>query len=77
MASSPLIRGGVALVVIASSLSSSWRRRPHCNGVLVIIDVITLVARWQAGIAAVDAQVSFPLSQWQLLLLSRWHHRLC
>jgi hypothetical protein len=48
MASSPLIRDGVvALVVIASSLSSSWRYRLHRNGVLVIIDVIALVARWQ------------------------------
>jgi hypothetical protein len=71
MASSPLIRDGVvALVVIASSLSSSLRRCPHRNGILVIIDVIALVARWQAGIAAINAQASLPLLQWQLLLSS-------
>jgi hypothetical protein len=78
MASLPLIRDGVvALVVIASLLSSSWRRHPHRNGILIIIDVIALMARWQAGIAAVNAQASLPLSQWQLLLSSRWRHRLC
>jgi hypothetical protein len=69
MALLPLIRNGVvALVVIALLLSSSWRCCPHCNGIFVIIDVIALVAHWQAGIAAVDAQVSLPLLQWQMLL---------
>jgi hypothetical protein len=64
MASLPLICDGVvALVVIASSLSSSWHCCPHCNGVLVIIDIITLVACWQAGIVAVDVQASLPLLQ--------------
>jgi hypothetical protein len=62
--------GVVALVVIASLLSSSWGCCPHCNGVLVIIDIIALVACWQAGIVAVNAQASLPLSQWQLLLSS-------
>jgi hypothetical protein len=71
MASSPLICDGVvALIVIASSLSSSWHCCPHCNGIFVIIDIIALVACWQAGIVAVDAQASFTLSQWQLLLSS-------
>jgi hypothetical protein len=71
MASLPLICDGVvALVVIASSLSSSWHCYPHCNGVLVIINIIALVACWQAGIVAVDAQASLPLLQWQLLLSS-------
>jgi hypothetical protein len=62
MALLPLICDGVvALVVIASLLSSSWQCCPHCND--VIIDVIALVACWQAGIAAVDAQASLLLSQ--------------
>jgi hypothetical protein len=57
MALLPLIPNGVvALVVIALVPSSSWHRCPHHNGVVVIIDVIALVTRWQAGIAAVDAQ---------------------
>jgi hypothetical protein len=78
MAPSPLIRDGVvALVVIASSLSSSWRRRPHRYSILVIINVIALVACWQAGITAVNAQASLPLSQWQLLLSSQWRHHRC
>jgi hypothetical protein len=69
MALLPLICNGVvALVVIALLLSSSWHCCPHCNGILVIIDVIALVAHWQAGIAAIDVQVSLPLPQWQLLL---------
>jgi hypothetical protein len=68
MALSPLICDGVvALVVIALLLSSSWHCCPHCNGVLIIIDVITLVACRQAGIAAINVQASLPLSQWQLL----------
>jgi hypothetical protein len=67
----PLICDGVvALVMIALLLSSSWGCCPHCNGIIVIIDVITLVACWQASIAAVDTQAYLPLSQWQLLLLS-------
>jgi hypothetical protein len=78
MASSPLIRDGVvALIVIASLPSSSWHRCPHCNGVLVIIHVIALVARWQTGIAAVNAQASLPLLRWQMLLSSLWRHRRC
>jgi hypothetical protein len=58
----PLIRNGiVALIVIALSPSSSWRCCPHCNCVLVIINVIALVARWQAGIAAVNVQAYLPV----------------
>jgi hypothetical protein len=54
MALSPLIRDGVvALVVMALSPSSSWHCCPHCNGIVFIINVITLIARWQAGISAV------------------------
>jgi hypothetical protein len=64
MASSPLIRDGVvALAVIALLLSSSCHCCPHCNDVVVIIDVIALVACLQAGIAAVNEQVSLPLSR--------------
>jgi hypothetical protein len=59
----PLIRDGVvALVVIVSLPSSSWCPCPHRNGVVVIIDAIALVARRQAGIAAVNAQASLPVS---------------
>jgi hypothetical protein len=58
----PLICNGVvALIVIVSLPSSSWRCCPHSNGVVVIINVIALVACRQAGIAAV-AQVSLPVS---------------
>jgi hypothetical protein len=78
MALLPLIRNSVvAIVVIALSPSSSWCCCPHCNGVVVIINVIALVAHWQAGIAAIDAQGSLPLLRWQLLLLSRWCHCCC
>jgi hypothetical protein len=57
MALSPLIHDGVvALIVIALLLSSSWCYCPHCNGVVIIINVIVLIARRQAGITAVDAQ---------------------
>jgi hypothetical protein len=67
----------VALVVIALLLSSSWHCCPRCNGVIVIINVITLVAHQQAGIATVDAQESLLLLQWQLLLSSQWSHHHC
>jgi hypothetical protein len=64
MALLPLIRDGVvALVVIALLLSSSWQCCPHCNGVVVIIDVIVLVTCWQAGTAVIDAQASLPMSR--------------
>jgi hypothetical protein len=75
MVSLPLICGGVvALVTITSLPSSSWCHSPHSNGVVMIIDVIALVARWQAGIAAINVQVYLPVSRWQMLLSSRWRH---
>jgi hypothetical protein len=62
MALPPLIHDGVvALVVIALPPSSSWCHRPHHNGIVVIIDVIALVDQWQAGIVAINAQVSLLL----------------
>jgi hypothetical protein len=54
----------VALIMMVLLPSSSWHPHPCCNGVVVIIDVIALVACWQAGVVAVDAQVSLPLLQW-------------
>jgi hypothetical protein len=79
MASSPLIvyNGVVALIVIALLPSLSWCCCPHCNRVVIIIDVIALIACWQAGITAVNAQASLPLLRWQMLLLSQWHHHHC
>ncbi len=78
MALPPLIRDGVvALVVIALLPSSSWHHFPHPNCVIVIIDDIALIICWQAGIAAVDLQVYLPVSRWQMLLSSRWHHCRC
>jgi hypothetical protein len=75
MASLPLIRNSVvALVVIALLPSSSWRCCPHCNGAIFAIDVIALIAHWQAGITAINVQASLPLLQWQLLLSSRWRN---
>jgi hypothetical protein len=72
MALSPLICDCVvALIMMALLPSSSWRCCPCCNGVIVIIDVFALVAHWQAGVIAANAQGSSPLLQWQLLLLSR------
>jgi hypothetical protein len=61
MASLPFIRNGVVtLVVIALLPSSSWRCCPYHNGIVVIIiNVIVLVTRQQARIAAVNAQASF------------------
>jgi hypothetical protein len=77
-ASWPLIRNGVvALIMIVSLPSSSWRCCPHCNGVDVIINVIALVTRRQAGIAAINVQRSLPVLQWQMLLLSQWRHCRC
>jgi hypothetical protein len=79
-ASSPLIHDSVvALVVIVSLPSSSWHCCSHCNGVVVIINVIALVARprRQAGITAVNAQASLPVSQWQILISSQWRHHHC
>jgi hypothetical protein len=62
IASLPLIHNSVvALVVIASLPSLSWRCCPCCNGVAIIINVIALVARRQAGITADNAQASLPL----------------
>jgi hypothetical protein len=78
MALLPLIHDGVvALVVMALLPSSSWRHCPCCNRIVVIINVIAHVAHWQAGVVVADAQVSLPLLQWQLLLLSQWHHCHC
>jgi hypothetical protein len=78
MALLPLIRDGVVdFVVIVLLPSSSWRYCPHCNGVVVIINVIALVTCRQAGIVAVDAQASLPLLQWQLLRSSQWRHCHC
>ncbi len=71
MALLPLIHNGIAALVMMVSLpSSSWRLCPHCNGVVVIINVIALIACRQAGVIAIEVQASLPLSQWQLLLLS-------
>jgi hypothetical protein len=76
----PLIQDGiVALVAMTLLPSSSWRLCHCCNGVVVIIDVVALVARahhqagvvpLRDGIVAVNAQASLPLLQWQLSLLS-------
>jgi hypothetical protein len=55
--------GIVALIAVVLMLSSSWHCHPCHNCVIVIIDVVTLVARCQAGIIAVDAQASLPLLQ--------------
>jgi hypothetical protein len=67
----PLIRDGVvALFMIALLSSSSWCCCPQHNGVVVIIDLIALVARWQAGVAAINAQAYLPVSRRQMLLLS-------
>jgi hypothetical protein len=64
MALLPLIRiSFVALVTIALLLSSSWHCYPRCNGVVVIIDVVALIACRQAGVVAVDAQASLSLLQ--------------
>jgi hypothetical protein len=69
--------GVVALIGIELLPSSSWRSCPHCNGVIIIINVIALVARRQAGIAAINAQVYLTVLRWQMLLLSRWRHCPC
>jgi hypothetical protein len=69
--------GVAALVVIALLPSSSWHCCPHCNDVVVIIDVIALVVCRQTGIAAINVQASLSLLQWQLLLLSQWRHCHC
>jgi hypothetical protein len=72
MVSLPLIcNGAVALVAIALLLFPSWHHHPCPNGVIVITDVVALVACCQAGIIAVDAQVTSLLWQWQLLLSSQ------
>jgi hypothetical protein len=78
MALLPLIcDGAVALVMIVLLPPSSWHLCPHCNGVVVIINVIALVARRPPGIAAVNAQAYLPVLQWQTLLSSRWRHCRC
>jgi hypothetical protein len=78
MALLPLICGSfVALIVTALLLSSSWCCRPCCNGIIIIIDVISLAACQQAGIVTVNVQASLPLLQWRLLLSSPWRHCHC
>ncbi len=75
MALLPLIRDGiVALVATALLPSPSWHCRSCCNGVTVIINAQAFLPSLQwcccpccDGIVAVDAQVSLPLSQLQLL----------
>jgi hypothetical protein len=68
---SPLIHGSVvALVMIVLLLSSRWHSCPHCNGVIIIIDVIALVSCWQAGIAAVDAQAYLPVAMANVALVT-------
>jgi hypothetical protein len=57
-----ICNGVVALVVMALLTSSSWRHCPHCNGVVIVIAVIALVAHCQAGVIAIDAQASSSLS---------------
>jgi hypothetical protein len=54
----------VPLIAMALLPFSSWHHHPCCNGVVVIIDVIALVAHRQAGVVPGDAQASSPLSQW-------------
>ncbi len=52
----PLIRNGVvALVMMALLPSSSRHHCPCCNGIVVIIHVVALVAHHQAGVVAIDA----------------------
>jgi hypothetical protein len=78
MALLPLIHNGVvARIVMVSSPSSSWRCCPCCNDINIIINVVALVACCQAGIVAIDVQASLLLLQWQLSLLSQWHHHHC
>jgi hypothetical protein len=78
MASSLLIYDGiVALIAMVLLSSSSWHCCPCCNGIVVIINVVALVACHQAGIVAIDAQASSPLSWWQLSLLSWWQRCHC
>ncbi len=52
----------IALVVMMSLLSSSWHCCPCCNGVVIIINVVTLVACRQAGVVAINAQAPLLLS---------------
>ncbi len=54
-----ICEGVVALVVILLLLSSSRRCCPHCNDVILIINVIAIIACLQASNAAVDAQAFF------------------
>jgi hypothetical protein len=64
----PFIRDGfAALVAIVLLPFSSWHCHPCCNGVVVIIHVVALVACCQAGVVAINAEASLLLSQWQLL----------
>jgi hypothetical protein len=66
MALLPLIHDSfVALVTMVLLPSSSWHCHSCCNGIVVIINVIALVACHQAGVVA-----SLPLLQWRLLLSS-------
>jgi hypothetical protein len=61
MALLPLIRNGVvALVAMALLLSSDWHCCPHCNDIVVIIDVLAIVARCQAGVVTLIVMVLLP-----------------
>jgi hypothetical protein len=42
--------GVVALITIVLLSSSSWHCYPCCNGMVIIIDVVALIACHQAGI---------------------------
>jgi hypothetical protein len=71
-----LIRDGVgALVTMVLLPSSSWHLHPHCNGIIIIINVVALIACFQAGVIALNTESTLPLSQRRLLLLSQWHRR--
>jgi hypothetical protein len=67
----PLISNGiVALVGMTLLLSSSWHCCPHCNGIVVIINVIALVAHCQAGIISLIVMALLPS-------MHRCLHRCC
>ena len=52
----------------ASSLSSSWRRHPHCNGVVIVDVQVSLQSRHLChhcnNIVALVAMSLLPLSSW-------------
>ncbi len=76
MALLPLIHNGiVALVTIELLLSSSWHHCYYCNGVVVIINVVALVTRCQAGVVTIFMMVQLPLMRfWRqpAVLLALW-----